>query len=353
MKKVLFVYDNILHYRIPLFNILGEKYDFTVLHSGKKLDIENTKFNEVHISCKKIGPIFLREEAMWHLNENEYDILIFNFDLRYILELIFLFKKIRNPKIILWGAWLTKSKFANFLRLFFLKRYKSLFYCHESRMDFVNLGVKQDTTWVANNTIQVNNRTESFKYDKDIILSSGTLNARKKNIILINAFSCILSKIDEKIKLIFIGDGVELNNLKNLTKELDITSRVVFLGKILDEKKLISYFKRAYLSVSFGQAGLSILHSYAYGVPYITSKNAISGGEISNIKNEYNGFLTDDTQKSLEDSLLKLLRNINLTKKMGVNSYKHYSEYCTMENMSQGFIDIFENKRESKIYKQL
>lgn len=350
-KKILFVYDNILHYRIPLFNILGEKYDFTVLHSGEKLDVENLKFKNIHVSSSKIGPFCFRKEAMAHIDENKFDNVIFNFDLRYILELIFLFKKMGNSKIILWGAWLTNSRIANHIRLFFLIKYKSLFYCDKSRMDFVNMGVNIDKTWVANNTIEVNNRTESYKYDKDIILSSGTLNARKQNTVLIKAFSVILPKIDEKVKLIFIGNGIELNKLKKITKELGIASRVVFIGKILDERRLISYYKRAFLSVSFGQAGLSILHSFAYGVPYITSKNAISGGEVSNIKNQHNGILIKNTQKSLEESLLKLINNINLAKKMGKNSYNYYSEFCTMENMCQGFIDAIEDTNLSNIYK--
>ena len=118
MKKVLFVYDNILHYRIPLFNILAEKYDFTVLHSGKKLEIDNLNFHEIHVSCNKKGPIYLRNEVFSYIQENEYDILIFNFDLRYFFELIFLFRNIGNPKFLLWGAWLTKSRLANYVRLF-------------------------------------------------------------------------------------------------------------------------------------------------------------------------------------------------------------------------------------------
>ena len=122
MKKVLFVYDNILHYRIPLFNILAEKYDFTVLHSGKKLEIDNLNFHEIHVSCNKKGPIYLRNEVFSYIQENEYDILIFNFDLRYFFELIFLFRNIGNPKFLLWGAWLTKSRLANYVRLFFLTK---------------------------------------------------------------------------------------------------------------------------------------------------------------------------------------------------------------------------------------
>ena len=172
---------------------------------------------------------------------------------------------------------------------------------------------------------------------------------RKKNESLIRAFGEILPHIDEKIKLVFIGDGEDMTNLKKLVQELEIDTRVVFLGKILDEKVLISYFKRCYISVSFGQAGLSILHSFGYGVPYVTSKNAISGGETYNIKNNFNGILTENSEKSLQENLLKVLSNTKFAKEMGENAYNYYSEYCTMKNMTQGFIDAIENTREAKV----
>lgn len=348
-KKVLFVYDNLLHYRIPLFNKLGEKYDFTVIHSGKGVfDYRNT-FKEIVYKGYKLGPLLYRPQTIKHIYAKDYDVILYNFDVRWIVDMACLLFPVKTKKHILWGAWMTESSIANSVRLLFLKRYKSLFYCHKSRMEFVDQGVAQDTTWVANNTVEINNRVESYKYDKDIILSSGTLNKRKKNESLIRAFSEILPHIDKKIKLVFIGDGVDMPNLKKLVQELEIDTRVVFLGKILDEELLISYFKRSYISVSFGQAGLSILHSFGYGVPYITSKHAISGGETSNIKNNLNGILTENSEKSLQENLLKVLSNIKIAKEMGENAYNYYSEYCTMKNMTQGFIDAIENTREAKV----
>lgn len=348
-KKVLFVYDNLLHYRIPLFNILGEKYDFTVIHSGKGVFDKRNSFKEIVYRGYKLGPLVLRPQTIRHIYSKEYDVILYNFDVRWAFDMLSLVFPMKSKKHILWGAWLTKSSIANRIRLLFLRRYKSLFYCHESRMDFVIKGVDEDSTWVANNTIEINNRVESYKFEKDIILSSGTLNKRKKNETLIKAFNEILPKIDESIKLVFIGAGEQMLYLKELVKDLGIDSRVVFLGEILDEKKLTSYFKRSYVSVSFGQAGLSILHSFGYGVPYITSKNAISGGEASNIKSGFNGILTEDSEKSLQESLLKVVSNIKFAKKIGENAYNYYSDFCTMENMAQGFVDAIENTREARV----
>ena len=34
-KKVLILYNKLFHYRIPIFNILADKYDLTVVYSYK------------------------------------------------------------------------------------------------------------------------------------------------------------------------------------------------------------------------------------------------------------------------------------------------------------------------------
>jgi len=84
-------------------------------------------------------------------------------------------------------------------------------------------------------------------------------------------------------------------------------------------------------------------------VPFITKINAISGGEKSNIKNGINGFFCEDSQVSLENTVIKICNNIELAREMGRNAYEYYSKYCTMENMVQGFVDAIEDTRLAKV----
>ena len=37
-KKVLIIYPQLFRYRIPIFNMLAEQYDLTVLHSGNEIN---------------------------------------------------------------------------------------------------------------------------------------------------------------------------------------------------------------------------------------------------------------------------------------------------------------------------
>jgi glycosyltransferase involved in cell wall biosynthesis len=97
--------------------------------------------------------------------------------------------------------------------------------------------------------------------------------------------------------------------LIDLVVSLKIQNRVIFKGKITSNKDLIEFYRNAFVSVSFGQAGLSVLQSLGYGVPFITKKNAISGGEITNIIDKYNGFLCEDSVESLKEKILLIIKN--------------------------------------------
>lgn len=285
-----------------------------------------------------------------------YDIIIFNFDLRWIYSVLFLlFIKINNTKFILWGAWLTDSLIANKLRLFFLKKSQSsLFYTHKSRLDFVYLGLDKKKTFVANNTFHVKNRLKSFQAkNKFRLLNVGSLNFRKRNDLLIIAFANIIDKIPKKILLTFIGSGDEKQKLVNLVNKYKLEKRVQFIDEIEDLKELSYYYLESLCSLSFGQAGLSILQSFGFGVPYLTKINAISGGELYNIVDGYNGFLSKDCIESFQNKIILLCNNVCLSKELGQNAFNYYSEYCTIENMCQGFVDAIENTNLSKIDERL
>lgn len=348
--KILLTYNYILHYRVPLFNLIAEQYDLTVLHSGKSIKTTEDKYKEIIVPFKKIGPFFIQEGILWETKKEEYDIIIHLFDVRWVNTVRAILDN-KEKKTILWGAWLTNSKIANVVRLQLLKKASaSLFYTEKSKMDFIKKGLNKENCFVANNTFDVGNRIKSFEnLVKNRILFVGSLNPRKGNITLINAFANIIKLIPKHIILTIIGDGEERQVLEQLVKDLKIENHVNFTGKINNPEKLKEFYKNAIVSVSYGQAGLSVLQSIGFGVPFLTKYNAITGGEIENIIDGYNGVLCEDNQESLEAKLIKMCNNIPSSIIMGKNAYEYYSQYCTIENMCQGFLDSIENTRLSEI----
>jgi len=350
MEKILIQYNYILHYRKAFFNELAKYYDVTVFHSGNQTLTEDDKYKEVIVPVKKIGPFYFQKGILEAVRSDKYGIVIALFDARWVNTVFSIFVN-KNSKFIWWGAWITKSKIANFIRLFFTKRSDAnVFYTNEAKKDFINYGISDDNLYVANNTFDVGKRIKSYENKvKNTILFVGSLDIRKQNDVTIRAFKNIIDDIHQEINLIIIGDGSERGSLEQLTAELKIEKRVFFKGKITDVDELQEYYKKAIVSVSFGQAGLSVLQALGFGVPFLTKKNAISGGEKTNIKHNRNGILCDDNIKSLEEHFKYLCNNINYSRDLGKNAYKYYTDYCTIKNMVQGFLDAIDGTRIAKI----
>lgn len=339
MKKILIIQNKILHYRKALYNELSKTYDVTVLHSGTISVINGDRYKEIITVSQKIGSFYIQHKVLSEVRK-DYDVIIAMFDLHWLNSFLVPVVKTRKAQFIWWGQWLTDKKVVDCLKIYLSnKKYKSIIYTHPEKDKLIKNGVKNENLFVANNTFDVGVRIKSFENNnKASILFVGSLDSRKQNDVLINAFNNILHKIPEYIQLTIIGDGAENAKLKSLVQALGIGDRVVFAGRIEKNLTLKKFYEKAIVSVSFGQAGLSVLQSLGYGVPFITKWNSISGGEKSNIIDGYNGFLCDDSQEALEESLLKVINNNDLSKLMGENAYQYYSEKCTIQIMSTGFI---------------
>jgi len=345
MKKLLITYNYLLHYRKPLFNELSKVYDVTVLHSGNSTVESSDDYDEILVHVKRIGPLFLQSGVLTEVRSKKYDVIISLCDVRWINTVTSIYLCDEGVKFIWWGAWMTNNRLANKVRLYLTKKsYSNIFYTNESRNQFIEEGVDPGNLFVANNTFDVGERTRSYANpEKDTILFVGSLDGRKQNDILINAYRNICDRISDEITLTIVGDGDQKRKLEKLVMDLDLGRRVSFEGSVVDTKILLEYYERAIVSVSFGQAGLSVLQSLGFGVPFLTKKNAISGGEKSNIKDGVNSLFCDDDIKSLESKLLLLCTDTDYARRLGKNAYEYYSEFCTIKNMAQGFRDAIKS----------
>ena len=123
------------------------------------------------------------------------------------------------------------------------------------------------------------------------------------------AFYAVINKIPKDIKLVIVGDGQEADRLKILITKLNLESRVFLKKGTYDNLKIRNYYSRSLASISLNQAGLSILQSFSYKVPFITKSNSISGGEKNNIFHGFNGFLIGDSRSEIENMIIFVANN--------------------------------------------
>jgi glycosyltransferase involved in cell wall biosynthesis len=339
-KKVLIIQNIIPHYRKALYNLLSNEYNLTIAHSGVATVSVYDLYKEVVLPVKKIGSLNFQVGLLKEMNK-EYDVIISMCDFHWPLNFFPLIRYSKSPKFILWGSWLTDKPIIDWLKIYCARKADAnIFYCIQDKEKFLRANVSVRKLFVANNTIDVGDRSKSYLHPRKFrIIFVGTLDERKENDILIKAFNNINNKISPYINLTIIGEGPTKKDLIILVKQLNVSERICFEGKITDPKKLSKFYSESIVSVSYGQAGLSVLQCLGFGVPFITKINAISGGEKTNIIDGFNGFFCDGSQADLERKLLLLCKDLERAKNMGENAFEYYSNYCTIEKMANGFID--------------
>ena len=337
MHKILIFQNQIPHYRIDFYNEMGKKFKLIVAHSGQPTSAKIKNFDEIFIETIKVGPFYFQKDILKIVKQINPSRIISMFDISWPSTIILLlFKKYRKI-FIWWGLDEGKSKIALFFKLLITKlNIPIIFYHKDISARFIDMGVSKNLCYVGNNTFHVQHRIKGYEDKKDFFLFVGSLDKRKKLDVCIESIKKVSLEINKEINLIVIGDGEERDNLAIKVHEMGLDRNIIFKGSINSTEKLKEYYSGAIAAISYGQAGLSVLQSFAYGVPYVTHRYAISGGEHKNINHEENGLLVDESY-SIDQAIKDLIQKDNLSFELGKNAYDYYSNECTLDKMIEGF----------------
>jgi glycosyltransferase involved in cell wall biosynthesis len=107
------------------------------------------------------------------------------------------------------------------------------------------------------------------------------------------------------LNLIIVGDGPELESLREFVNRNGLESNVVFYGSCYEEKVLGGLIMTADISVSPGEVGLNAIHSMAFGTPVITHDDADrQGPEWEAVEHGLTGFFFErNSHLSLADAI--------------------------------------------------
>lgn len=330
-KNVLLITETLPHYRVGLFNMLHDYSQLTVAHGGDT--IENTKFSQKEIYIKQKGP-FLKLENLPDLSL--YDVVILTFNIRILNFYKLLFKK-RNYKLLLYGIGVSASyknkydqnKKLDFIRKIFIKKSDgAIFYEHYPVIKYQSYKIDSAKLHVAYNTVMEPENYDLYKKKYESFIFIGALYKAKKIYDLLEAYFSVYKTLQGRIpKLEIIGDGEEYSNIKTWIKQYNLQDKVLLKGKITEDELLKPIFSRAIACISPGQAGLSVQKSFSYGVPFITSKDAITGGELFSIIHNENGFLYNGSIKELTKILYTIASNEVSTEELSHKAYLFYKNF--------------------------
>lgn len=349
--KLAILYGPLLDYRVALFNKLCERYDVTVFAFSFDGPRDALHFKLEVMSPRNMWRFRIQPGLRKRLKRGRFDACIAFLDVAYLSVLTSIFFPV-SPRTIAWGPWITENDVANRLRLAAIARSDAaVFYSHRHLQDFAARGAQLEKLYVAHNTVAV---TEAARFEtevvRDCILFVGSFAPRKGLDRLVRIFAGLLTRLPERTQLVLVGDGAERDSLQRLVAELAVQNRVEMPGWVKDDAVLASYYARAFIAVSLNQAGLSVLQSMGFGVPFMTTKESVSGGEKLNIVNGVNGFIVDNTDTAIAETLAVCANDSQRMTAMGAAARDHYVRYATIDNYAQGFYDALEGTRKAAVW---
>lgn len=292
-------------YFIPGFNFGGieslvikicslidkEKYQIDILkHNNTPNNTENIKFLR-DMGCKiynlpKFGirnlPKYIKETKKF-TDEHDYDVL-HSHSMTYSLFLFYFYKTKIKKRILHSHTSHTDGKLGK--KLFFkimkylVKKYANYYFSCSQIATKWGFGKNINATIIKNgietNTFQYNQierekiREELNLKDTLVIGHIGRLTEAKNIYFLLDIFYQIL-QINSNVKLIQIGDGPELEGAKEYAKNLNITNKVIFLGKRNDTYRYYSAFDVFLFPSLWEGFPLSVVEAQTAGLPCVLS----------------------------------------------------------------------------------
>ena len=248
----------------------------------------------------------------------------------FLIIFSFFLKPFFKFKLISYNHYLPKkNNFYNrlFTKFIFRLYDKIIFYTKKDWLKSINDKIiNSQKSSYANNTLVVYQKPFlNRSLDNQInLIFIGSLRKDKNIKELIELFK-ILKEKNNNIQLKIIGDGPLKNYILKKQKSI---SGILYYGEILDEDIIAAHMNKSHIFINLGHSGLSIVHSFCYGLPYVASKSYLNHPpEISYLDDGENGILVDakKTDKVVGE-IENILGDKNLYNQMSLNAFNSYKK---------------------------
>jgi len=154
---------------------------------------------------------------------------------------------------------------------------------------------------------------------------------------------------DVEAKLLIVGEGVMLGELELRAKTLGVDHKIIFLGKVSDEKLKYCYQICDLFvlpSVESSEAfGIVQMEAMAYGKPVINT-NLPTGVPYVSVDGETGITVPPKDSKALVEAINEILKNKELSSKFSKNALRRVREKFSREKMLESIYSIYEDLRD-------
>ncbi len=172
----------------------------------------------------------------------------------------------------------------------------------------------------------------SLKEEDKLLLQVSGFREEKDQSTLIKA----LQELPKNVKVILVGDGVLKENCRQLTKELNLKNRVLFLGNRYDVPQLLKSVDVVILSSHHEGLSLSCIEGLASGKPFIASD--VPG--LTDIVKGAGILFPESDKKTLVKKINKLLTDENHYNKT-VENCLNRAQHFDIKKMITSHINLY------------
>lgn len=229
-------------------------------------------------------------------------------------------------KSLIWPVSAVAAVIENSLMPWIYRNTQFITVSNSTRDEMEKLGIRGSGIHVVNPGVDLARFKPGKISPNPLVLYIGRLKYYKRIDVLIHAAVNICAKIPDAL-FVIAGDGEEKQKLVNLVKQLKLTEKIRFLGKISEEKK-IQLYKNAWVFVNPSMMegwGMTTVEAHACGVPVVASDVP---GLRDSVNNPHDGILVPlgDVGR-LEEAVSLLLTDPNTRINMSLEARSSAKKY--------------------------
>ncbi len=188
-----------------------------------------------------------------------------------------------------------------------------------------------------------------IKENEILLLLVSRLTAEKNIKFLFRSLTSILSQRERRnlVKFLVVGGGYLVPKLKSMARENGLENKIIFAG-VIGKEELKNYYAAGdifvYASKSETQ-GMIVSEAMYMGLP-VVAVDATGSKDL--IENNVNGFLVPEKEDEFTKTVMKLIKDAELRKKMGENSARIAREKYTDKICACRMLEVYKKSIDSK-----
>lgn len=290
-QKLVLIYNTAPRYREAIFRAIDQEYDCEWYFGETKTDIKEMDLSLLkNAHCYKYSgnpsKLYWKKGILSLLFKKENQIFFTLAESHSLTDYIFLgLARLKKKKVYVWthGWYGKESRVEAALKKWMFRQVNGIFvYSNYGRNLMIKEGIPAEKIFTIHNSLHYDQQKAlreiiapsniyrvHFGNENPTIIFIGRLTKVKKLDMVVDAIANLKAK-DENYNLVFVGDGVEKQNLEAKVNSMGMQQNVWFYGTCYDEKQNAELIYNADLCVSPGNVGLTAMHALVFGCPVIT-----------------------------------------------------------------------------------